>query len=1185
MTPFLRRSLSLTLSAWGLALLTASGCGAPAPAGDRDPEPITVRRGAATAGPRTSPFEPQKESDRNFVTDAGNKLDTGCIYRSSGPIEFDIDVTRYLGPLKADGTLANADELIAAKVLGPTATLSMPGYDVDSGASDPDVQPERDRVWFNGEEIGFLSGVTDTWKMNSFQIDIRKVRFAARAVAGQSPAPASNHVTIDIDVANADQVWCTSIDWGAISFRAASPVILVHGNNSDAAFFDRQGFVVELAAQHLLVDNSISMATDTVANHAWLLNTSIPAIAKRFGATGVHLVAHSKGGLDVRAYLAQYQPSHDKDFKVLSYTTLSTPHNGSALADLLVQRDAAVESLAEREFVGFPLFTETVLNQTPPADIGTTNLTTAFTASLNASTVSAISPDIVFNTVAADADLDSSGTIDRSPDEYRELRDESKELRNLDQVRAGLAMNVMYGILRSTASVGLRIERRSGMLGTTTVAVVTANPTAQPARKRPPGEHPQRPRRGKHRQPRGQHPRVHRIGWPQPLERGQRRRGGHRRALAVRHRAQEWRPAMNAGTESRKGAAMNFASIAAALAVVGLTTTAAAQTASSPGEVRIALTDQRFALDRLAADQPEGSATFLVDDAPTIEVDLAATVDGLVTRIEAPSGAVIDAGHLPAGGDFVAFGGAGAADSPVISPWTGRRSTPSIASRARGPERIGWCSRRRGSRREAAVVTRFGTTSPVVAALFAPAPEVVLGNPVVLTAALFGGGQPVAGATVRVAVNDEAGQFTDVTLRDDGVGSDTAAGDGLYSGDLVPTASGRYAAVATLEGAAGSGRLFARQAATTFQVVRPTGILQGRFGDNGVDDNGDQLIDRVRVTPALDVQEPGLYRLMATLRTASGRTLVRAGEATLPVGLAGIDVDFEADALRALGEDGPYEVAALDLYFIDPNGAGALRADALIGVGLTRALCAPRSAAAGPGPHRSDRSVPLRRRRQRPLRSPAGEPGGRREGSGRLHLGLQAGRREPGGDRFRHRLRQPDRGPQHHRLDFVGSKIGQHGVDGPFLLRDLLVYSQTESLLVTQAGQTPAYAFREFEGASVPDVTPPSVTVTVSPATLTSPNHRLVPVTATVTVNDDQDPNPVVRLVSIVSSDPDKILGCGDLPGDIQGAEIGADDRSFQLRAEHGPLRGRVYTITYEARDASGNSQRATAQVTVPRWR
>jgi hypothetical protein len=641
---------------------------------------------------------------------------------------------------------------------------------------------------------------------------------------------------------------------------------------------------------------------------------------------------------------------------------------------------------------------------------------------------------------------------------------------------------------------------------------------------------------------------------------------------------------MNAGTESRKGAAINFASIAAALAALGLTTTAAAQTASSPGEVRIALTDQRFALDRLAADQPEGSATFLVDDAPAIEVDLAATVDGLVTRIEAPSGAVIDAGHLPAGGDFVTFGGVGAADSPLISTLDGQAFHTFYRFPSAGPGTYRVVFESPGLVGDAAVITRFGTTSPVVAALFAPAPEVVLGNPVVLTAALFGGGQPVAGASVRVSINDQAGQFTDVILRDDGVGSDAAAGDGLYSGDLVPAATGRYGAVATIEGAAGSGRPFARQAATTFQVVRPTGILQGQFGDNGVDDNGDQLIDRVRVTPALDVQEPGLYRLMATLRTASGRTLVRAGEATLPVGFAGIDVDFEADALRALGEDGPYEVAALDLYFIDPNGAGALRADALVGVGLTRPYAL------------RDLQRPPLALTGRIEAYPFDDDGNGR--FDRLLVTLEVDVKDPGAYTWGFKLADGSlaeidfasasgnltAGLNIIALDFVGSKIGQHGVDGPFLLRDLLVYNQTESLLVTQAGQTPAYAFREFEGASVPDVTPPSVTVTVSPATLTSPNHRLVPVTATVTVKDDQDPNPVVRLVSIVSSDPDKIPGCGDLPGDVQGAEIGADDRSFQLRAEHGPLRGRVYTITYEARDASGNSQSASAQVTVP-WR
>lgn len=483
MTPFLRRSLSSTLSVWGLALLTASGC--QAPAGDRDPAPVTVRRSAATAGPRTSPFEPEKESDRNFVTDAGNKLDTGCIYRSSGPIEFDIDVTRTLGPLNPDGTLANADELIAAGVLGPTATLTMPGFDVDSGAAaTPDVQPERDLVQFNGEDIGFLSGVTDTWKMNSLQIDIRKVRFAARAAVGGSPVPASNHITINIDVANAAQNWCTSVDWGALSFRATSPVILVHGNNSDAAFFDRQGFVVELAARHLLVDNSISMATDTVANHAQLLDQRIPAIAKSLGAGSVHLVAHSKGGLDVREYLALYQPRHEKELKILSYTTLSTPHNGSALADLLVQRDATM-AFAVQEFDGFPTFTEWLLSQ-KATDVGTTNLTTAFTAALNARTVTAISRDTVFNTVAADTDLNGNGEIDRNPDEYLELRNESAELRKVDAAPGGEFLtrrltNIPYQILRNTQSVGVRYETRTTLLGKNEgVAIVVAYPTPQP---------------------------------------------------------------------------------------------------------------------------------------------------------------------------------------------------------------------------------------------------------------------------------------------------------------------------------------------------------------------------------------------------------------------------------------------------------------------------------------------------------------------------------------------------------------------------------------------------------------------------------------------------------------------------------------------------------------------------------
>ncbi len=115
------------------------------------------------------------------------------------------------------------------------------------------------------------------------------------------------------------------------------------------------------------------------------------------------------------------------------------------------------------------------------------------------------------------------------------------------------------------------------------------------------------------------------------------------------------------------------------------------------------------------------------------------------------------------------------------------------------------------------------------------------------------------------------------------------------------------------------------------------------------------------------------------------------------------------------------------------------------------------------------------------------------------------------------------------------------------------------------------------------DIVPPTLTLSISPTSLWPPDHRLVPITATITVTDNCDPNPTVRLVSISSNEPDNGLGDGDTANDVQGANLGTDDRQFLVRAERSGLgTGRVYTVTYEAADASGNTTRQQATVTVP---
>ncbi len=113
---------------------------------------------------------------------------------------------------------------------------------------------------------------------------------------------------------------------------------------------------------------------------------------------------------------------------------------------------------------------------------------------------------------------------------------------------------------------------------------------------------------------------------------------------------------------------------------------------------------------------------------------------------------------------------------------------------------------------------------------------------------------------------------------------------------------------------------------------------------------------------------------------------------------------------------------------------------------------------------------------------------------------------------------------------------------------------------------------------TVVDTTPPEITVSVTPDSLWPPNHKYVQVEATVTAQDAVDPAPTVTFVSITSNEPDNGKGDGNTVNDI----VILGDYTFEFRAERsGNDMGRVYTITYQATDASGNTALAYATVTV----
>lgn len=109
------------------------------------------------------------------------------------------------------------------------------------------------------------------------------------------------------------------------------------------------------------------------------------------------------------------------------------------------------------------------------------------------------------------------------------------------------------------------------------------------------------------------------------------------------------------------------------------------------------------------------------------------------------------------------------------------------------------------------------------------------------------------------------------------------------------------------------------------------------------------------------------------------------------------------------------------------------------------------------------------------------------------------------------------------------------------------------------------------------DTTAPVLSIAATPAILWPPNGKLATVSIRVSVKDDYDLSPEIKLLSITANEP---LSTAD----IVDAQFGKDDRQFSLAATRSGTNpaGRVYTITYSATDASGNNATASTTVTVP---
>ncbi len=355
----------------------------------------------------SSGISPPKEKLGTYVVDSGPGLDTGCTFKSGGPLVIELSVPQVVN----DSVLINGkidpekvNHLVSEQIVSANVQISMPVFDVDSSASIPGRNPEIDQVSFNGKVVGTLQGSNNRWTETHLEIPIEEINFTQ-----------PNKITVDIDIANSKDSWCMSVDWVALEFDAAIPVVLAHGINAQKDTWDEDsapGVLAQLDKLGVRYERYSVGINGSTASNARLLSSQIKQMLGELKSESVHIIAHSKGGLDVQNMKAQ-RP----DFNIKSLSTFSTPHLGSVAADFSVIKMAHAATAYHpdgtdpnghaRAYLTLPTF---VGPQLPGIRDLTIDVATNAVARGGRGNI----PNTF--SLAANADLDQDGVIQKDPD-------------------------------------------------------------------------------------------------------------------------------------------------------------------------------------------------------------------------------------------------------------------------------------------------------------------------------------------------------------------------------------------------------------------------------------------------------------------------------------------------------------------------------------------------------------------------------------------------------------------------------------------------------------------------------------------------------------------------------------------------------------------------------------------------
>jgi len=330
-----------------------------------------------------------------------------------------------------------------------------------------------------------------------------------------------------------------------------------------------------------------------------------------------------------------------------------------------------------------------------------------------------------------------------------------------------------------------------------------------------------------------------------------------------------------------------------------------------------------------------------------------------------------------------------------------------------------------------------------------------LGEPVTIQASISDSGIPVTNAVVEVVFSRVDGYEENFSMAHDGVG--------VYQADCVLQGTGHYGVLVNASGTARAP--FRRQAIVRTTITPTSASIASVSAGSGQDTNGNGLYDRIEFPLSLSVTAPDSFEIRGLLKTTQG-TLVGCASTRIHCNTTGdyqTSIAFDGEPIYHLHEDGPYELT--DLILSEMGGSALVIEESELS-GFTPSYTYTdfeRSAIAFTQASEEEAVDFDSNGYYDALSITLGVDlvnAGFYQWNGRLDdkHGEQIAWASSSGDLVA--------GQNSITLEFEGLDICAHGVDGPYYLRDLYIFSSTGygvDAIAYEAHETSAYAFSEFE--------------------------------------------------------------------------------------------------------------------------